>query len=118
MIDFTNVGNYSKWYRFWMHYVGFSHDTVFYHKIDIIGKENVPQKGKPVFVFSNHQNALMDAMALLNMFKDGRQPVFIARGDIFKKDAVAKICRFLKIMPTFRTRDGGRSDIMQNNVTF
>jgi len=118
MIDFTHVGDFSRWYRLCMNYVELSHDSFFYHNIYIVGKDNIPQKGTPLFAFSNHQNALMDAMALLNMFKDGRQPVFIARGDIFKKDAIAKIFRFLKIMPTFRTRDGGRRDIMYNNVTF
>ena len=52
------------------------------------------------------------------MFDDFRQPVFIARGDIFKKDRVAKILRFLKILPTFRTRDGGVSDIKYNMTSF
>ncbi len=52
------------------------------------------------------------------MFDDFRQPVFIARGDIFKKDRVAKVLRFLKILPTFRTRDGGVSDIKFNMTSF
>ena len=61
---------------------------------------------------------MMDAMAILHtMFRDRRQPVFIARGDIFKKDGVARILRFLKIMPTFRSRDGNVSDVKSNIST-
>jgi hypothetical protein len=52
------------------------------------------------------------------MFKDYRQPVSLARGDFFINNTVAKIFRFWRVMPTFRKRDGGRSDIMKNLETF
>ena len=84
----------------------------------VINRENIPPKGKPTLVIYNHQNGLNDPLNILYMFDDFRQPVFIARGDIFKKDRVAKILRFLKILPTFRTRDGGVSDIKYNMTSF
>jgi 1-acyl-sn-glycerol-3-phosphate acyltransferase len=54
----------------------------------------------------NHQSGLNDALAILFMFRDYRQPVFVARGDMFRKTFVAKLLRFIKIMPAFRTMDG------------
>lgn len=118
MISFENVDRFNIHFYIQMHYLRFALKHVFYRKVYVKGLENIPKKGEPVFVISNHQNGMMDPINILCMFPDKRLPVFIARGDIFKKDAVAKILRYFRIMPTFRTRDGGRSDILQNNVTF
>jgi hypothetical protein len=52
------------------------------------------------------------------MFKDWRQPVSLARGDFFRNNTVAKILRFWRVMPTYRAKDGGKSDIMKNMETF
>ncbi len=67
----------------------------------------------------NHQNALMDAMAIL--FAANRQLVFLARSDIFKNPRVASVLYFLKILPVFRIRDGfenlkNNNEIFQNTV--
>ena len=118
MIDFTHVGDFSWQYFFYNHYLKFFHNHLYYRKVHVVNRENIPAKGKPVLVIYNHQNGLNDPLNILYMFNDFRQPVFIARGDIFKKDRVAKILRFLKILPTFRTRDGGVSDIKYNMTSF
>ncbi len=118
MINFEKIHHFSYLYDFYNRYLRFFHNRIYYKKIEIVGKENIPKKGVPTLVISNHQNGLMDALAILYLFNDRRQPVFIARGDIFRKQWVAKLLRFLKIMPTFRSRDGGRKDIEKNNSTF
>ncbi len=118
MIDFTHIGDFSWRYFFYNHYLKFFHNHLYYRKMHVINRGNIPAKGKPVLVIYNHQNGLSDPLNILYMFDDFRQPVFIARGDIFKKDRVAKILRFLKILPTFRTRDGGVSDIKFNMTSF
>ncbi len=59
----------------------------------------------------NHQNALMDALAILATYKG--EPVFLARADIFEKKTINKILTFLKILPIYRIRDGKTS--LQNN---
>lgn len=90
----------------------FVHNVVYYRRFVVKNIENIPPRGVPTFVIANHQNGMMDAMAILHtLYHDRRQPVFIARGDIFKKDSVARVLRFLKILPVFRKRDGGRDDI-------
>jgi hypothetical protein len=46
------------------------------------------------------------ALAILFLFRDYRQLVFVARGDIFRRMFIAKLLRFIKIMPAFRSMDG------------
>ena len=119
MISFDHINDYDRLYQFLNNYFRWAHNKVYYREIQVIGLENLPPKGYPVFAISNHHNAAMDPLAMLYMYPDHRQPVFIARGDIFKKsDFLAKLLRFLKILPTFRTRDGDREDVKSNLSTF
>jgi len=119
MISFDNIDQYDWLYDLYMRYLCLVHNHIYYRKFYILNKENIPKKNEPVIVIANHQNGAMDALAILHtMFQDRRQPVFIARGDIFKKDNVAKILRFLKILPTFRSRDGNVQDVKNNIKLF
>ncbi|HCY01414.1 MAG TPA: hypothetical protein DG754_14855 [Bacteroidales bacterium] len=52
----------------------------FYFKSTIEGLENIP-KDKPIILAPNHQNALMDALAVL--CTKTWQPVFVAPAGIF-----------------------------------
>jgi 1-acyl-sn-glycerol-3-phosphate acyltransferase len=78
----------------------------YFRYLRVIGKENIPAKG-PLIYAANHQNALMDAMAIVNTQK--HQTIFVARADIFKKPVIIKILHFLRILPIYRKRDGGNS---------
>ena len=88
------------YYTFWL-----SHK-----RIVVLGKENIP-KNKPIIFTPNHQNALMDPLAVL--LTNHTQPVWLARADIFKLKLTRPILRFLKIVPVYRIRDGKKS--LQNN---
>ena len=100
-MGFQNIEKRSFWYNFLYHYVWFWHNKVFYRKVVVLNYDNVPEKNPLIFT-PNHQNALMDALALLFTVK--KQLVFMARADIFKK--FAPILYFLKILPIYRIRDG------------
>lgn len=76
--------------------------------------ENVPKDDILIYA-PNHQNALMDALALLATVNT--QVVFLARADIFKKKLFDKILTFLKILPIYRIRDGKES-LGNNNAIF
>jgi 1-acyl-sn-glycerol-3-phosphate acyltransferase len=69
----------------------------------VLGRENIKPDDHVIFA-PNHQNALMDALAVL--FTHKGQPIFLARADIFKKKTIASILYFLKILPVYRIRDG------------
>ena len=76
---------------------------LFYRKINVIGKEHIPTD-KPIIFAPNHQNALMDPLAMI--FSTPKQIVFLARGDIFKGNLLIRILTFLKILPVYRQHDG------------
>ena len=84
-----------------------------YRTIRYVGLEKIPQDGAVIYA-PNHTNALMDALVILAM--DRKAKVFVARADIFKNPTLARIFRFLKIMPIMRMRDG-LDEVRKNNET-
>ena len=118
MISFENVEKVNWKYEALYPYVDFVHRYVYYRKFIVRNAERIP-KNKPVVVICNHQNGLSDALGILfSLKKDGRRPVFIARADIFKKEFVAKLLRFIRIMPAFRVRDMGKENLGENQAIF
>lgn len=109
-----NIEKYSPFYAALKSTSGFWHNHVFYRKVIILGRENINPSDHLIFA-PNHQNALMDALAVL--FTHKGQPVFLARADIFKRKSVAAILYFLKILPVFRIRDGF-SSLKSNDEIF
>ncbi|MDP4210705.1 MAG: 1-acyl-sn-glycerol-3-phosphate acyltransferase [Bacteroidota bacterium] len=112
-MDQQHLFRYSKSYAWVKKYVKFAH-SLFYKEVCVVNAERVPDN-EPVIFVPNHQNALMDALAIL--LTVDKQPVFMARADIFKKPTVAKILHFLKIIPVYRIRDGVNS-LSNNDQTF
>ncbi len=81
-----------------------------YYKVTFQGHENLDPHARAIYA-PNHQNALMDALAVHSAYR--WQLVFMARSDIFANKTVAKILHFLKILPVYRIRDG--FDQLSNN---
>lgn len=122
----TGPWQHNPWYSFLRHYVDYT-TRYSYRRCKVEGKENIPSNAA-VIVAPNHCNTLMDAMVVLRTF---RGPiVFGARADIFENRTVAKILRFLRILPMVRRRDGIRKvlrnydtmdqvvDVLSNGVPF
>ena len=109
-----NIEKYDFFYSLLKLYADFWHNIIFYRKVIVYGKDNIDFSVPTIFA-PNHQNALMDAMAVLCTLD--RQLIFLARADIFKKKFVAKILYFLKMLPVYRMRDGYDS-LKQNDDTF
>jgi len=86
---------------------------IFHRKITVVGQENIPDNMPTVFVL-NHQNALIDALALSVL---RNQQVFMARSDVFKNSTAAKFLRKIKILPIYRIRDGIKS-LKNNDAVF
>ena len=96
-------------YIFLRRFVTFNYRS-FFCSITVLGRENIPEDS-PVIYVPNHQNALMDALAILKTTKN--PPVYLSRSDIFKKKFTARLLYFLKMMPIYRIRDGFRN--LQHN---
>ncbi|MBN1415567.1 MAG: 1-acyl-sn-glycerol-3-phosphate acyltransferase [Bacteroidales bacterium] len=101
--------------KYWLlqQYNNFSF-RIYYRKLQSVNRSNIP-RNEPVILAPNHQNALMDALAVVS--DAGLQPVFLARADIFKGKIVCGILHFLNIMPIFRIRDGIQN-VRRNDMVF
>lgn len=105
----------NKWslgYEIIRFFVKLGHDW-FYRRIIIIGRNNIP-KNKPVIFAPNHQNALMDPLAVI--FTNSLQTVFLTRSDVFRSILIP-IFSYLKMLPVYRIRDGAKS-LKQNEEIF
>lgn len=98
-----NIEEYSFGYSILKFLVSFWHNFVFYRKVIVLGRNNVDPDSHKIFA-PNHQNALMDALAVLCTTKG--QPIFLARSDIFRKKSMARILHYFKMLPVYRMRDG------------
>jgi 1-acyl-sn-glycerol-3-phosphate acyltransferase len=83
-------------------------------RITVIGSSKIP-RNKPLIFAPNHQNALMDPLAVL--CTNHTQPVWLARADIFKLRITRPILRFMKILPVYRIRDG-KENLGENEKIF
>jgi len=86
----------------------------YFKKIYINNLDNLP-RNQPVIIAPNHQNTLMDALAIVYSAKC--QPVFLARADVFKGRILIHFLNFLNIMPIYRMRDGV-SNVRKNDEIF
>ncbi len=86
----------------------------YYRKILINDLKSIPAN-QPVILAPNHQNALMDALAMVCGTEF--QVVFLARADIFKGRFLTKVLTFMNIMPIYRIRDG-YENVKRNDEVF
>lgn len=87
---------------------------LFYRKIVVEGRENIPARG-PIIFAPNHQNALMDPLAI--HYAARLQTIFLARADIFKIPVLRNLFYWLKIIPVYRIRDG-KENLGNNDASF
>ena len=107
----SKIWEKNGWYSLLRHYVD-ACTRASYRPARVIG--SLPDEGA-VLIAANHTSTLMDALVILRSRKAAT--VFGARADIFRKPAVARILRFLRIVPLARIRDGAES-VLKNLETF
>lgn len=101
--------NWSAGYEIIRTYVRFAF-WLTHKSVVVTGQNNIPKR-KPVIFAANHQNALMDPLAIVctNSF----QTVWLARADIFKPKSAQSFLKYIKLLPIYRIRDG--KDNLSNN---
>lgn len=104
---------HSLFYFIFQQYLRLWH-LIYYRSVRIIKHTTVPPDYPAIFA-PNHQNALMDPLAIL--LTDLHQPYFLARADIFKNKYIAKFLNRLKILPVYRIRDGA-DNLSKNDEIF
>ena len=115
MIDFTNIEKRRPSYEICYIWVWYAVNKLFFRNLEVKGKENIPDE--PFLVICNHQNGLIDAILPVFGLPSHRM-VFIARGDIFKKDTIAKMLKWGRVLPAFRVRDAGKENLGENDKIF
>ncbi|MDP2335884.1 MAG: 1-acyl-sn-glycerol-3-phosphate acyltransferase [Bacteroidota bacterium] len=83
-------------------------------RVVVTGRHLIP-KGKPIIFAANHQNALMDPLAIA--CTNPYQTVWLARADLFKSKTVGSFLKYLKLLPIYRIRDG-KENLSNNEQIF
>lgn len=109
-----NIEKFSLTYSILKGMGTFWHNWIYYRKVIIIGRDNINLDDHNIFAI-NHQNAFMDAIAMICTSKG--QPIFLTRSTAFKNKFIARILYILKMLPVFRIRDG-YSSLKQNDEIF
>jgi len=85
-----------------------------HRRVIVKGLELIP-KDQPIIFAANHQNALMDPLALV--CTNSLQTLWLARADIFKSKFAKPILKFMKMLPIYRIRDG-KENLNNNEEVF
>lgn len=118
MIDFSRITKPSLLYKAFYGYVALAVRFIYFRKFRVVGRKNIPSDKKEGFLLiCNHQLGLMDALSIIFSVAP-REPVFLARGDIFEKPALARLLLSLRIMPAYRKRDVGTEGLDKNDEVF
>lgn len=81
----------------------------------IINKPEVLKLNGPVLFASNHPNSFLDGIILTTLLDN---PLYsLARGDVFKKNRINKLLRWLNLLPVYRTSEGVEN-LEHNYTTF
>jgi 1-acyl-sn-glycerol-3-phosphate acyltransferase len=115
MIKLKKAKKIGLGYKFFKFLSDRFHDNIYYRKVKYLGLENIP-KDKPTLLGPNHQNALMDAMAILAS-KRSQSPTFLARSDIFSSNLLSNLLLSMKILPVYRIQDG-KDKLAKNDEIF
>ena len=79
---------------------------------------NKVPKNDPVLLAANHQNALIDALNVVNSCDKYRQTTFLTRSDVFNHRFKPIMLNYLKMLPVYRQRDGGVDALKKNEEIF
>lgn len=107
MLNLDRVKKVGFVYKILRYLVDRYHNNIFYRKVEFTGLDNFDHT-KATLIGPNHQNALMDPLAVLASVPY-TAPVFLARQDIFKSKLLGNFFTGINMLPVFRIRDGAET---------
>ncbi len=87
---------------------------LFYARIQVVGKENVPDSG-PVIIAANHHNSVVDAMLLIATIP--RPLRILANAPLFRHPLIGPFLRLIRALPVHRRQEAG-DDPAKNAALF
>lgn len=97
-------------------YLSFVNHPIYFRHFYGVNRERMPEDGAPTVLVSNHQNCLIDPLALVFLLSD-RKPRFLARASVFQNPILNKVIRGLGALPTYRARVDGIKGVAKNKGT-
>ena len=76
---------------------------VFLRKIDIRGRDRIPE-GRPLIFVANHPNVMLDTL-ILGLYAPGKMPRFLGKSTLFKRSLYAWFMLQLGVIAVARRRD-------------
>lgn len=98
-------------------FVRFVTNGLYYSRVKVVGRDNVPPPCTPIVIASNHFNGLNDALAILFSMTD-RKPYFIVRADVFENRIANRFLRSIGLLPAYRLDFDGAEAMSSNLSTF
>ena len=95
----------SRWPDRWVRFIVFNLVRLFYPRIEVRGRENLPLEGPVIFVL-NHPNGLFDPILL--MVGLARPVSFLAMSLLFGNPVGKFFCEAFGAMPIYRPKDDGK----------
>lgn len=90
-------------YRAFKHYVRFWMDGLMFRCHHVLGKENLPEPGKPFMCASNHNNTAIDPLLMVLSQPNVTHPYVLAMGTVFTwNDLINRFWDWLGMLPAFR----------------
>lgn len=88
---------------------------IFFKKIIVSGKENIPEKG-PMIIVANHPNTFMDPLIIAANTK--QNVGFLAKAGIFSNSLLSGIFNYFHVIPIFRKKDIAPGEKPDNKKSF
>ena len=88
----------------------------YFRKIYFLNEKIIPAN-QPIIIAANHSNSAMDALLISGLYSR-KDLYWLARGDVFRKEIIAKFMAAVKTAPIFRASEVGYVDIKRNSESF
>lgn len=107
-------------YRIIKWVINFTFNNLMFKHVYYMNTKNIPPDGTPLIIVENHQNCLVDAIAVLLSGTDANRKLhFISRADIFKVNKyLSAFMRYLGVLPINRANYEGIEAVGENKDVF
>ncbi len=102
--------------RLLKHYAKFINTKLFYRRYIVVGEENITPVGTPTVIACNHQNCMLDPLALI--YPLHRYAKFLTRASVFANPTIGRILRKIGLLPAYRVDFDGIDAVKNNAITW